>query len=113
MSKGNKKGKVTKPFLSEKDEDDLHENLIEMKNMKINEMIKDTIDMSRDVLTIGKFIDQDNKRIDRLNNRTDAMTKKGERNLQKMKTYLEKTSPCKIWIIIGIEAFLFICLMSL
>lgn len=41
------------------------------------------------------------------------MTNRAQRNLSKMQRYLERTSNCQIYVILGIELFIFIALMSL
>jgi hypothetical protein len=48
-----------------------------------------------------------------MNNRVQGLTNRGERSLNKMQRYLENTSNCKIYVILGIELFIFIALMSL
>jgi hypothetical protein len=59
------------------------------------------------------MIDEDNENIHNLNNRIDNMTNRAQRNLNKMQRYLERTSNCQIYVILGIELFIFIALMSL
>lgn len=59
------------------------------------------------------MIDEDNENIHNLNNRLDNMTNRAQRNLNKMQRYLERTSNCQIYVILGIELFIFIALMSL
>jgi hypothetical protein len=59
------------------------------------------------------MLEEDRDNMDNLHTQIDKMTVRAERNLSKMQRYLEKTSNCQIYIILGIELFVFIALMSL
>lgn len=69
--------------------------------------------MKKDVALIGNMVEADNERLDAINNKVDGMINKGQRNLNKMQHFLERTSNCKLYIVLGIELFIFIALMSL
>jgi CO dehydrogenase/acetyl-CoA synthase epsilon subunit len=76
-------------------------------------MIDDTKEMKKDVLIIGEQLERDIEHLDSMDPKLDKMNIKAQRNLNKMQRYLEKTSDCKLYIIIAIELFVFIVLMSL
>lgn len=59
------------------------------------------------------MIERDNQRMDTLNNKLDNMASKGQRNLNRMENYLERTSNCQIYVVLGIEIFIFLVLMSI
>ena len=81
--------------------------------MHFGEMIDDTKEMKKDVLIIGEQLERDIEHLDSMDPKLDKMNIKAQRNLNKMQKYLEKTSDCKLYIIIAIELFVFIVLMSL
>ncbi len=81
--------------------------------MHFGEMIDDTKEMKKDVLIIGEQLERDIEHLDSMDPKLDKMNIKAQRNLNKMQRYLEKTSDCKLYIIIAIELFVFIVLMSL
>ena len=81
--------------------------------MHYGEMIDDTKEMKKDVLIIGEQLERDIEHLDSMDPKLDKMNIKAQRNLNKMQKYLEKTSDCKLYIIIAIELFVFIVLMSL
>ena len=76
-------------------------------------MIDDTKEMKKDVLIIGEQLERDIEHLDSMDPKLDKMNIQAQRNLNKMQRYLEKTSDCKLYIIIAIELFVFIVLMSL
>jgi|688.fasta_scaffold2561470_1 hypothetical protein len=76
-------------------------------------MIEDTKEMKKDVKIIGEQLERDIEHLDAMDPKLDKMNIKAQRNLNKMQKYLEKTSDCKLYIIIAIELFIFIVLMSL
>jgi hypothetical protein len=69
--------------------------------------------MKRDVVEFGDIIENDNRRMDALNNKLDNMNNRAQNNVRRMENYLERTSSCQIYVVLGIELFIFLILMSI
>jgi hypothetical protein len=51
--------------------------------------------------------------MDNLNNQLDYLDTKATKSKNKMENYLNRTSNCTLYIVLGVELFIFILLMSI
>jgi hypothetical protein len=51
--------------------------------------------------------------LDDINHKADGITRAAERNNNRMQGYLERTSDCQLYLVIGLELLVFLILMSL
>jgi hypothetical protein len=59
------------------------------------------------------IIDSHNDQLDQVNTRLSGVERKAEKTQMTMERYLEKSGDCKLYVILAIEVFFFIILMSL
>lgn len=80
-------------------------------------MLDELIDVVGDIKgvnkKIGKKAEEQGKKYDSLNATMDNTERKLGRTKNNMIEYLNRTSNCKIYIIIGIELLIFVVLMSI
>ena len=69
--------------------------------------------IKKNAIDTGDVLDDHNRQLDALNNRVSTVNKKAEKTKMTMEAYLERSSDCKLYIILAIEIFVFIILMSL
>ena len=69
--------------------------------------------IKKNAIDTGDVLDDHNTQLDALNNRVSTVNKKAEKTKMSMEAYLERSSDCKLYIILAIEIFVFIILMSL
>jgi len=69
--------------------------------------------IKKPIKEIGLVIEQDNARLDTLNDKLGGTNIKIEQTQRKLNEYLKSVSTCKLWIIILIEIFVFLFLISI
>jgi uncharacterized coiled-coil DUF342 family protein len=62
---------------------------------------------------IGDEIHDQGKTIDHLNDKLDSVENKAKKTKNKMENYLNQTSNCMLYVILVIELFVFVMLMSI
>lgn len=69
--------------------------------------------IKKNAVDTADVLDDHNNQLDTLNNRVSTVNKKAEKTKITMEAYLERSSDCQLYIILAIEIFVFIILMSL
>ncbi len=69
--------------------------------------------ITTELKTGGKEIDTQTKEMKAMNQRLSHLDRRAENIHNQMESYLERTSSCKLYVLIAVELFFFIIIMSL
>ena len=59
------------------------------------------------------MIKQQDQVIDNIDRKQEGMTRRAHRNVSRMEKYLNQTSNCSLYIVLAVELFVFLLLMSI
>lgn len=90
-----------------------YQKLHDAKEKGIEQVINQVSKLKEVAKTGGQLFTEQGRKMDQMNNKLDTLETKASRANNKMENYLNRTSNCTLYIILGIELFVFVLLMSI